>query len=199
MRELAVNKSVQPMTLDGKMAENEGVLQTMQTYMKKSLSGQERTMNQHTKQLSTINESVEKVKQQYKEAIQSHMTKRTIREQLQKERYEKAHKLALSNVQLTTEDYIKIEKMVEQVGENVREKVEVIVADEATKRATTRVMYQITSYIQKKLGLRSIEDIPNGLVDQHKMLVQGVTKKKLNSVGKKGGWQKKNSQIGSSL
>ncbi|EOQ04918.1 hypothetical protein [Bacillus cereus] len=186
MRELAVNKSVQPITLDGKIAENEGVLQTMQTYMKKSLSRQERTMNQHTKQLSTINKSVEEVKQQYKEAIQSHVAKRIIREQLQKERYEKAHKLAQSNVQLTTEDYIKIEKMVEQVGENAREKVEVIVADEATKRETTRVMYQITSYIKKKLGLRSIEDIPNGLVDQHKTLLQGVTRKKLDSFGKKG-------------
>ncbi|WP_257144262.1 hypothetical protein [Bacillus wiedmannii] len=36
MGELAVNNSLQPITLDGKMAENEGGLQNVQTYKKKS-------------------------------------------------------------------------------------------------------------------------------------------------------------------
>ena len=76
--------------------------------------------------------------------------------------------------------------MVEQIGESAREKVESIVAEEAIKRETTQVMRQITSYLKKKLELRSIDDIPNGLVDQHKVLVQQITRKKLDMFQKKG-------------
>ncbi|PFT73080.1 hypothetical protein COK81_32925 [Bacillus thuringiensis] len=36
-------------------------------------------------------------------------------------------------MQLTTDDCFKIEKVVEQIGEHAREKVEAIVAEEATK------------------------------------------------------------------
>ncbi|WP_257129849.1 hypothetical protein [Bacillus cereus] len=81
---------------------------------------------------------------------------------------------------------MKVEKMVEQIGENAREKVEKIVAEEATKRETTRVAYQITSYLKKQLKLRSIEDISNDLVDQHKVLLQKLTRKKLDTFMKKG-------------
>ncbi|HEF1855783.1 TPA: hypothetical protein R9Y23_004459 [Bacillus cereus] len=183
-------QSVEPITLDGRAVEQSATLHSIHAYMEESLTSQaktEKTMKEHTKKLSKINESVEEVKQQFKEATRSHVAKRIIREQLQQERYEKAHVLAKENVQLTTDDCFKVEKMVEQIGENARKKVEKIVAEEATKRETTQVMRQITSYIKRQLKLRSIEDIPNGLVDQHKVLLQGLTRKKLDTFMKKGG------------
>lgn len=189
MGEIIRKQSVSPIMLDGKAAGSEALLQNIHTFMKKSLSKQastERTMKQNTKQLAEVAVSVEEVKQQCKEAIKSHVAKRIIREQLQQERHEKAHQLAKENVQLTTDDVFKVEKMVEQVGESKRGEVEVIVAELATKRETTQIMYQITSYIKKQLKLRSIEDIPNDFVDQHKVLIQKLTRKKLDTFMKKG-------------
>ncbi|MEK4501913.1 hypothetical protein [Bacillus sp. FSL R12-0069] len=189
MKKLLVNQSVTPITLDGKMAESEGLLQNIQTYVKKSLSKQlstERTLKKNAKELIQMKIMLSSVNQQVTDMHQSNVAKRIIREQLQKERHEKAHKLAKENVQLTTEDFFNIEETVERLGESAREKVESIVVEEATKRETTQVMRQITSYLKKKLELRSIDDIPNGLIDQHKVLVQQMTRKKLDMFQKKG-------------
>lgn len=189
MKKLVVNQSVTPITLEGKMVESEGLLQNIQTYVKKSLSKQlstERTLKKNAKELIQMKIMLSSFEQQLTDMHQTNVAKRIIREQLQKECYEKAYKLAKENVQLTTDDCFKIEKMVEQIGESARKKVESIVVEEATKRETTQVMRQITSYLKKKLELRSIEDIPNGLIDQHKVLVQQITRKKLDMFQKKG-------------
>ncbi|MEX0417379.1 hypothetical protein AB3X49_16775, partial [Bacillus sp. C30] len=57
---------------------------------------------------------------------------------------------------------------------------------ERMKRETMQVMCQITSYVKKQLSLRSIDDIPNGLVDVHKTLVRDLTWKKLKNSEMKG-------------
>ncbi|PEO37570.1 hypothetical protein [Bacillus wiedmannii] len=103
---------------------------------------------------------------------------------MQKEYHQKLYVLAKENVQLTTNDCLKVERMVEQIGENASKKEsrnDAMVAEEATKRETTRGAYQIISYSRKKLQLHSIEYIPNDLVDQHEVLLQGLTRKKLDS------------------
>ncbi|MEW4150137.1 hypothetical protein Q0N88_07645 [Bacillus thuringiensis] len=190
MGKLMRKKSVEPITLDGGVGEQSATLHSIHVYLEESLTQQaktEKTMKEHTKKLEAICVDVQAVNQRFEEATKSHVVTRIIREQLQRERYEKAHKLAKENVQLTTDDCFKIEKMVEQIGEHAREKVEAIVAEEATKRETTQIMRQITSYLKKKLALRSIEDISNNLIDQHKVLLQGVTRKRLDTFMKKGG------------
>ncbi|WP_257129848.1 hypothetical protein [Bacillus cereus] len=85
MGKMIRKQSVAPVTLDGKGTEHSSTLHSLQTYMEESLANQastERTIKQNTKQIAKITESVEEVKQQFKEATKSHVAKRIIREQL---------------------------------------------------------------------------------------------------------------------
>lgn len=54
------------------------------------------------------------------------------------------------------------------------------------KEETTKVAKQITAYIKVKLGLKSIDDISNGLVEKHKQLLKELTWKQLDTFMKKG-------------
>ncbi|WP_255259464.1 hypothetical protein [Bacillus toyonensis] len=54
------------------------------------------------------------------------------------------------------------------------------------KKEVTRVMRHITLYLKEQLGLKSIDDIPNCLVEKHKTLLKELTWKRLDTFMKKG-------------
>ncbi|HDR4948963.1 TPA: hypothetical protein QCR51_005612 [Bacillus cereus] len=170
MKKLSVNQSVVPITLDGKMTAQEGVLQSIQAYMKKSFSKQvstEKTLKKSTKELTQMKITLSSFDERLTNIQQSNVAKKVIRDQLQMERHWKAKQFVHENVQLS------IEEITETKGE-----IEKRLA-ERMKRETTQVMCQITSYVKKKLHLRSIDDIPNCFVEKHKQLLKGLTWKKL--------------------
>ncbi|MEW4150053.1 hypothetical protein Q0N88_07210 [Bacillus thuringiensis] len=177
MKKLSVNQSVVPITLDGKMVVQEGVLQSIQMYMKKSLSKQvstERTLKKSTKELTQMKMTLSSFDERLTKMQQSNVAKKVIRDQLQMERHRKAKQFVHENVQLSIEEII-----------GTKDEIEKRLA-ERMKRETTRVMCLITFYVKKRLGLRSIEDIPNGLVEAHKTLVRDLTWKKLKNSEMKG-------------
>ncbi|WP_353054544.1 hypothetical protein [Bacillus thuringiensis] len=159
------------------MTVSEGLLQGIHTYMKKSLSKQvitDRTIKRNTKQLAELTESVEEVKQQAKEVISSYVAKKIIRDQLQQERHAKAKGFVGNKVQLSFE-------AMEGTKSDLEHHVQVLI-----KKEVTRVMRHITSYLKEQLGLKSIDDIPNCLVEKHKTLLKELTWKKLDTFMKKG-------------
>lgn len=177
MGEMIRKQSVSPIMLDGKVAGSEALLQNIHTFMKKSLSKQastERTMKQNTKQLAEITESVEEIKQQAKEEIRSYVAKKIIRDQLQQERRNKAAEFVEGKVQLTIDSICGTADDVDKAFQKVK------------KEETTKVAKQITAYIKVKLGLKSIDDISNGLVEKHKQLLKELTWKQLDTFMKKG-------------
>ncbi|MGQ3740910.1 hypothetical protein [Bacillus sp. Fil] len=177
MKKLSMSQSVVPITLDGKMAAQEGVLQSIQTYMKKSLSKQvsaERTLRKSTKELTQMKITLSSFDERLTDIQQSNVVKKVIRDQLQMERHRKAKQFVHENVQLSIEEITGTKGEIEKrLAERMR-------------RETTQIMCQITSYVKKRLGLHSIDDIPNGLVDAHKTLVRDLTWKKLKNFEMKG-------------
>lgn len=131
-------------------------------------------LKKNTQNIEEMRFEVAVLNQKYDEDKQSYVAKIVIRNQLQMERHRKAKQFVHENVQLS------IEEIVGTKGE-----IEKRLA-ERLKRETTQVMLQITSYVKRQLGLRSIEDIPNGLVDAHKTLVRDLTWKKLKNSEMKG-------------
>jgi len=177
MKKLSMSQSVVPITLDGKMAAQEGVLQSIQTYMKKSLSKQvstERTLRKSTKELTQMKIRLSSFDERLTDIQQSNVAKKVIRDQLQMERHRKAKQFVHENVQLSIEEIT-----------GTKSEIEKSLA-ERMKRETTQIMCQITSYVKKQLHLRSIEDIPNCFVEKHKQLMKDLTWKKLDMFMKGG-------------
>ncbi|PGD00816.1 hypothetical protein COE68_32470, partial [Bacillus toyonensis] len=97
-----------------------------------------------------------------------------VRDQLQQERHAKAKGFVGNKVQLTFE-------AMEGTKSDLERHVQVLI-----KKEVTRVMRHITLYLKEQLGLKSIDDIPNCLVEKHKTLLKELTWKRLDTFMKKG-------------
>ncbi|WP_257141298.1 hypothetical protein [Bacillus toyonensis] len=92
----------------------------------------------------------------------------------QQERHVKAKEFVGNKVQLTIE-------AMEGTKSDLERHVQTL-----TKKEVTRVMRHVTSYLKENLGLKSIDDIPNCLVEEHKRLLKELTWKKFDNFKKKG-------------
>lgn len=121
--------------------------------------------------IGKLGESVESFDNRLTQTVASKL----VRDQLQQERHAKAKGFVGNKVQLTFE-------AMEGTKSDLERHVQVLINKEVT-----RVMRHITSYLKEQLGLKSIDDIPNCLVEKHKTLLKELTWKKLDTFMKKGG------------
>ncbi|EOO39014.1 hypothetical protein IIU_00832 [Bacillus cereus VD133] len=127
-----------------------------------------------TEKVESLDQTVGSFDNRLTEAQLSNVASKIIRDQLQQERHEKAKHFVENTVQLTFEA---IEGTKSDLEQAVRELI---------KKDATRVMRQITSYMKRQLGLKSIDNIPNCLVEKHQQLLTELTWKKLDTFMKKG-------------
>ncbi|MEW4150770.1 hypothetical protein Q0N88_11045 [Bacillus thuringiensis] len=127
-----------------------------------------------TEKVASLDQTVGSFDNRLTETQLSHVASKIIRDQLQQERHEKAKHFVENTVQLTFEA---IEGTKSDLEQAVRELM---------KKDATRVMRQITSYMKRQLGLKSIDDIPNCFVEKHKQLLKELTWKKLDNFVKGG-------------
>ncbi|MDO6631792.1 hypothetical protein [Bacillus thuringiensis] len=127
-----------------------------------------------TEKVECLDQTVGSFDNRLTEAQRANVAPKIIRDQLQQERHEKAKHFVENTVQLTFEA---IEGTKSDLEQAVRELI---------KKDATRVMRQITSYMKRQLGLKSIDNIPNCLVEKHKQLLKELTWKKLDAFMKKG-------------
>lgn len=126
------------------------------------------------KTLGKLGESVDCFDNRLTQAQLDNVASKLIRDQLQQERHAKAEGFVGNKVQLTFE-------AMEGTKSDLERHVKVLI-----KKEVTRIMRQITSYIKEKLGLQSIDDIPNCFVEKHKQLLKELTWKKLDNFVKGG-------------
>ncbi|WP_257150341.1 hypothetical protein [Bacillus cereus] len=127
-----------------------------------------------TEKVECLGQTVGSFDNRLTDAQLSNVASKIIRDQLQQERHDKAKHFVENTVQLTFEATEGTKSDLEQA---VRELI---------KKDATRVMRQITSYVKRKLGLKSIDNIPNCLVPKHKQLLKELTWKKLDCAIKSG-------------
>ncbi|PYE89390.1 hypothetical protein [Bacillus sp. 196mf] len=127
-----------------------------------------------TEKVECLDQTVGNFDNRLTEAQRANVAPKIIRDQLQQERHVKAKHFVENTVQLTFEA---IEGTKSDLEQAVRELI---------KKDATRVMRQITSYMKRQLGLKSIDNIPNCLVEKHKQLLTELTWKKLDTFMKKG-------------
>lgn len=132
-------------------------------------------MGNQTEKVESLDQTVGDFSNRLTQAQLANVASKIIRDELQKERHDKAQYFVGNKVQLTFEAMEGTKNDLEQA---VRELI---------KKDTTKVMRQITSYLKVQLGLKSIDDIPNCLVKKHKQLLKELTWKKLNNHTQKGG------------
>ncbi|WP_369355717.1 hypothetical protein [Lysinibacillus capsici] len=132
-------------------------------------------VDMHTEKVETLDQTVGSFDERLTKAQLSNVASKIIRDDLQKDRHEKAQRFVGNKVQLTFE-----------AMEGSKNDLEKAVRD-LIKKDTTKVMRQVTSYLKQQLGLKSIDDIPNCLVKKHKQLLKELTWKKLNNFTQKGG------------
>lgn len=132
-------------------------------------------VDMHTEKVETLDQTVGSFDERLTKAQLSNVASKIIRDDLQKDRHEKARQFVGNKVQLTFE-----------AMEGTKNNLEQAVRD-LIKKDTTKVMRQVTSYLKQQLGLKSIDDIPNCLVKKHKQLLKELTWKKLNNFTQKGG------------
>ncbi|MBJ8054921.1 hypothetical protein JDS87_23960 [Bacillus cereus] len=128
-----------------------------------------------TEKVESLDHTVGNFDERLTKAQLSNVASKIIRDDLQKDRHEKAQQFVGNKVQLTFE-----------AMEGSKNDLEQAVRD-LIKKDTTKVMRQVTSYLKQQLGLKSIDDIPNCLVKKHKQLLKELTWKKLNNFTQKGG------------
>ncbi|MED1535480.1 hypothetical protein [Bacillus pseudomycoides] len=128
-----------------------------------------------TEKVDGLSQAVGEFDNRLTRAQLSNVASKIIRDDLQKDRHEKARQFVGNKVQLTFE-----------AMEGSKNDLEQAVRD-LIKKDTTKIMRQITSYLKQQLGLKSIDDIPNCLVKKHKQLLKELTWKKLNNFTQKGG------------
>ncbi|PGS62696.1 hypothetical protein COC69_32060 [Bacillus cereus] len=121
-----------------------------------------------TEKVAGLDQTVGRFDNRLTEAQLSNVASKIIRDQLQQERREKASHFVENTVQLTFEA---VEGTKPDLEQAVRELL---------KKDATRVMRQITSYMKQQLGLKSIDNIPNCLLEKHKQLLKELTWKKLD-------------------
>ncbi|PEL22500.1 hypothetical protein [Bacillus toyonensis] len=127
-----------------------------------------------TEKVAGLDQTVGSFDNRLTEAQLSNVASKIIRDQLQQERHAKAKGFVGNKVQLTFE-------AMEGTKSDLERHVQVLI-----KKEVTRVMRHITSYLKEQLGLKSIDDIPNCLVEKHKTLLKELTWKKLDTFMKKG-------------
>lgn len=125
--------------------------------------------------IGKLGESVGSFDNRLTQAQLENVASKIVRDQLQQERHAKAKGFVGNKVQLTIE-------AMEGTKSDLERHMQVLI-----KKEVTRVMRHITAYLKDKLGLKSIDDIPNGLVENHKILLKELTWKKLDIFMKKGG------------
>ncbi|MGG5741308.1 hypothetical protein [Bacillus cereus group sp. IBL03679] len=123
-----------------------------------------------TEKVAGLDQTVGSFDNRLTETQISNVASKIIRDQLQQERHAKAKHFVENTVQLKFEA---IEGTKFDLEQAVRELI---------KKDATRVMRQITSYMQRQLGLKSIDDIPNCFVEKHKQLLKELTWKQLEPV-----------------
>ncbi|PEE36706.1 hypothetical protein [Bacillus cereus] len=124
--------------------------------------------------IGKLGESVESFDNRLTQTQLENVASKIVRDQLQQERHAKAKGFVGNKVQLTFE-------AMEGTKSDLERHVQVLI-----KKEVTRVMRHITSYLKEQLGLKSIDDIPNCLVEKHKTLLKELTWKKLDTFMKKG-------------
>ncbi|PFW60801.1 hypothetical protein [Bacillus sp. AFS075034] len=134
-----------------------------------------KAVGMQTEKVESLDETVGNFDNRLTQAQMANVASKIIRDDLQKDRHEKAQQFVGNKVQLTFE-----------AMEGSKNDLEQAVRD-LIKKDTTKVMRQITSYLKQQLGLKSIDDIPNCLVKKHKQLLKELTWKKLNNFVNKGG------------
>ncbi|MES1052035.1 hypothetical protein FOA24_22815 [Bacillus thuringiensis] len=127
-----------------------------------------------TEKVESLDQTVESFDNRLTEAQLSNVASKIIRDQLQQERHTKARGFVGNKVQLTFE-------AMEGTKSDLERHVQVLI-----KKEVTRVMRHITSYLKEQLGLKSIDDIPNCLVEKHKTVLKELTWKKFDTFMKKG-------------
>ncbi|XLP22014.1 hypothetical protein ACFMB7_26575 [Bacillus toyonensis] len=132
-------------------------------------------VDMHTEKVETLDQTVGSFDERLTKAQLSNVASKIIRDDLQKDRHQKAQQFVGNKVQLTFE-----------AMEGSKNDLEQAVRD-LIKKDTTKVMRQVTSYLKQQLGLKSIDDIPNCLVKKHKQLLKELTWKKLNNFTQNGG------------
>ncbi|MES1054323.1 hypothetical protein FOA24_37085, partial [Bacillus thuringiensis] len=106
--------------------------------------------------IGKLGESVESFDNRLTQSQLENVASKMVRDQLQQERHAKAKEFVGNKVQLTFE-------AMEGTKFDLEHHVQVLI-----KKEVTRVMRHITSYLKEQLGLKSIDDIPNCLVENHK-------------------------------
>ncbi|WP_257145297.1 hypothetical protein, partial [Bacillus cereus] len=110
--------------------------------------------------IGKLGESVESFDNRLTQSQLENVASKIVRDQLQQERHAKAKGFVGNKVQLTFE-------AMEGTKSDLECHVQVLI-----KKEVTRVMRHITSYLKEQLGLKSIDDIPNCLVEKHKTLLK---------------------------
>lgn len=124
--------------------------------------------------LGKLSESVESFDNRLTQSQLKNVASKIVREHLQQERHAKAKEFVGKKVQLTIE-------AMERTKSDLERHVQTLI-----KKEVTGVMRHVTSYLKAHLGLKSIDDIPNCLVEKHKQLLKELTWKKLDNFKKKG-------------
>ncbi|PFK27277.1 hypothetical protein, partial [Bacillus cereus] len=113
--------------------------------------------------IGKLGESVESFDNRLTQTQLENVASKIVRDQLQQERHARAKGFVGNKVQLTFE-------AIEGTKSDLERHVQVLINKEVT-----RVMRHITSYLKEQLGLKSIDDIPNCLVEKHKTLLKELT------------------------
>ncbi|OUA92827.1 hypothetical protein BK704_32800, partial [[Bacillus thuringiensis] serovar konkukian] len=103
--------------------------------------------------IGKLGESVESFDNRLTQTQLENVASKIVRDQLQQERHARAKGFVGNKVQLTFE-------AMEGTKSDLERHVQVLI-----KKEVTRVMRHITSYLKEQLGLKSIDDIPNCLVE----------------------------------
>ncbi|PGA92162.1 hypothetical protein [Bacillus toyonensis] len=124
--------------------------------------------------IGKLGESIESFDNRLTQTQLGNVASKIVRDQLQQERHAKAKEFVGNKVQLTIE-------AMEGTKSDLERHVQTLM-----KKEITGLMRHVTSYLKAHLGLKSIDDIPNCLVEKHKRLLKDLTWKKLDNFKKKG-------------
>ncbi|OUB47102.1 hypothetical protein [Bacillus thuringiensis] len=144
------------------------------TLVQTQFASQNNKLTKVDQNIGKLGESVGSFDNRLTQAQLENVASKIVRDQLQHERHAKAEGFVGNKVQLTFE-------AMEGTRSDLERHVQVLI-----KKEVTRVMRHITAYIKEKLSLKSIDDIPNCLVEKHKTLLKELTWKKLDTFMKGG-------------
>ncbi|OUB53440.1 hypothetical protein, partial [Bacillus thuringiensis] len=139
------------------------------TLVQTQFASQNNKLTKVDQNIGKLGESVGSFDNRLTQAQLENVASKIVRDQLQHERHAKAEGFVGNKVQLTFE-------AMEGTRSDLERHVQVLI-----KKEVTRVMRHITAYIKEKLSLKSIDDIPNCLVEKHKTLLKELTWKKLDT------------------